>query len=156
MKIEVKTMRKREVEDYVQEGIYGTPETKPGERRRYLGTLRERIVLVLTKSQVMQKKGMAELEKEMRSYDRATLLLNGKISYRFRKPYSRLARKYGVHTKSVSDQQKETEIGAVLTVDYPLEKEEIKVDTGTSAKKEKTKQKKGMRELLKKLFKPIK
>lgn len=71
-------MKKRNVDDYLQEGIYGTPETKPSERKQYLGTIRERVILVLTKGQVMQGTAKKELSSRMKQYKDATLLLNGK------------------------------------------------------------------------------
>ena len=44
------------VEDYLKQGMYGPKETNPDERRKYLGTLRERIEMALTKAQVMEKR----------------------------------------------------------------------------------------------------
>ncbi|MGI8313661.1 YueI family protein [Halobacillus mangrovi] len=147
-------MKKPDVEDYLQEGIYGSRETKPSERRRFLGTLRERIVLMLTKAQVMQEAGMDELSQQMREHKDSKLLLNGKISYQFRKPYSRLADQYGIHTTSVSDQETDTDVGVLLVVDYPIEKEKIEVEISEPCSPEEETQKdKGLKGILKSLFK---
>ncbi|MYL21733.1 DUF1694 domain-containing protein [Halobacillus litoralis] len=118
-------MKKPDLEDYLQEGIYGSRETNPGERREFLGTLRERILLALTNGQVMQEEGFEELEKEMSRWPKATLLLNGEISYRFLSPLKDLADKHNIHHTTISNQETETEYGAVLTLDYAVEKEEI-------------------------------
>lgn len=126
---------KKDVDDYLQEGIYGAKETKPAERKRFLGSLRERIVFALTKGQVMRKKGLAELEAELKKHPDAKLLLNGNISYRFLKEYRLLADKYGVHSTSVSNREAETDIGAVLTYDHAIDKEQIFL-----AEKEETKE----------------
>ena len=45
-------MVKNEVDEYLQQGIYGIKEIKPEERKKYLGTLRERVIAVLYQSQV--------------------------------------------------------------------------------------------------------
>ncbi|MFG6120547.1 YueI family protein [Thalassobacillus sp. B23F22_16] len=126
---------KKDVDDYLQEGIYGAKETKPAERKRFLGSLRERIVFALTKGQVMRKKGLAELEAELKKHPDAKLLLNGNISYRFLKEYRLLADKYGVHSTSISNREAETDIGAVLTYDHAIDKEQIFL-----AEKEETKE----------------
>ncbi|KHE67340.1 YueI family protein [Halobacillus sp. BBL2006] len=146
-------MKKPNVEDYLQEGIYGSRQTKPLERRRYLGTLRERVVLALTKSQVMQEKGLDEMSQKMKEHKDSQLLLNGKISYRFRKPYNQLADQNDIHCTAVSNQETDTDLGAILAVDYPIEIENIHVETIEAPKKE-SPQKKGWKGFFKSLFKP--
>ncbi|SDJ09556.1 YueI family protein [Salimicrobium halophilum] len=147
-------MNRTDVEDYLQEGIYGAKETKPGERRRYLGTLRERIVLMLTKGQVMQQKGMDELAEQMKEHKDAKLLMNGKVGYKFRKAYSRLADRHQIHVTSVLDQEKETDVGVLLVVDYAIEKETIEVETETKPSVQEEKEK-GVKGFLKRLFQPL-
>ena len=41
-------MVNKNVEDYLQEGIYGQKQNKPEERNMYLTTLRERVEIALT------------------------------------------------------------------------------------------------------------
>lgn len=148
-------MSKRDVDDYIQEGIYGAKETKPGERKRYLGTLRERIVLMLTKGQVMQREGLDELAGQMKEHKDAKLLLNGKIRYKFRKPYSRLADKNGIHTTSVSNEGADTDVGVLLVVDYPIEKENIEYETPKPSSEDEAPKEKGLKGFLKRLFRPV-
>ncbi|WP_347861059.1 YueI family protein [Salimicrobium sp. PL1-032A] len=143
-----------DVEEYLKEGIYGAKQTKPGERRRYLGTLRERIVLMLSKGQVMQQQGMDELVEEMKEHPEAELLMNGKISNRFRKKYAQLADQHHIHATSVLDQEKETDVGVLLVVDYAIEKETIEVDTTEKPPVEEEKEK-GVKGFLKRLFRPL-
>ena len=76
-------MCKANIDDYLQKGIYGEKQTKPEERRRFLGTLRERIVVALKKGQVMEQDTYSELEVLMKKYPDATLYLNGNIRYSF-------------------------------------------------------------------------
>lgn len=114
-----------ELEEYINNGIYGARETKRAERRQYLGTLRERVLLALSKGQVRKQEGLKELEKELQSKDAAELLLNGELSYRFLTDYKKLANKYGVEYTTISDLEVETDLGIVLTADYAVEKEDI-------------------------------
>ncbi|WP_079478621.1 YueI family protein [Halobacillus salinus] len=128
---------KKDVDDYLQEGIYGPKEINPSERRKYLGTLRERIVLVLTNGQLVQGQGLAEMEQAMKEHPDAKLLLDRQVSYRFRKPYRQLANEQGIQHTTVDNQEVETEIGAVLGVDYAIEKEDITVEEKPPQQEEK-------------------
>ncbi|GAB4075144.1 YueI family protein [Barrientosiimonas marina] len=113
-------MAKKNVDDYLTEGIYGARQTKPSERKRFLGTLRERIVLALTKGQIMHNKGLQDLEEAMRTYPDATLLINGKVARRFLKKEIALARQYHIPYTEITNEEAETDIGAVLTYGYAL------------------------------------
>src|SRR5699024_1248549 len=93
----------KKVEDYLNDGIYGPRKPKQAERNHYLGTLRERIVLVLTKGQVMSGKALRQLEKAMQEYPDAKLLLNGHIPSRFYKREKGLAKKYDIPYTSVTN-----------------------------------------------------
>ncbi|KGX92006.1 hypothetical protein N781_02990 [Pontibacillus halophilus JSM 076056 = DSM 19796] len=118
-------MSQKDVDDIIQEGIYGKRETKPDERRRFLGTIRERVVLALTKGQLMQDKALQELESAMQEHRNTTLLLNGEVSSRFMTEEKRLAEKYSIPYTEVSNQGTSTDLGAVLTYDYAVDIEEI-------------------------------
>lgn len=146
-------MKKPNMEDYLQEGIYGSRETKPGERKKFLGTLRERVLLALTKGQVMQELGKEELSDNMKQHPEAKLLLNGEVSYRFLSPYKDIADKQGIHHTTISDQETETDLGAVLTLDYAIEKETITIE-GKEREREGSSEEEGMKGFFKSLFKP--
>ncbi|WLR48220.1 YueI family protein [Halobacillus litoralis] len=120
-------MKKPDMKDYLQEGIYGSRQTKPGERKQYLGTLRERVLVALTKGQVMRQQGEEAVVDLMRSYPDAELLLNGDVSYRFLSPYMDLADEHNIHHSIVSNMETHSEFGAVLTLDYAIEKEDITI-----------------------------
>ncbi|MCD5323971.1 MULTISPECIES: YueI family protein [Pontibacillus] len=128
-------MSDKQVEDYLQNGIYGTPETKPGERKRYLGTIRERVVFALTKGQVMKGKGAIEMEEVMKNNPKAHLLLNGKISSRYYKAYRDSALKHGLEYTVINNREANSDLGAVLTYEHAVDVEEIFLQeevTGTS------------------------
>lgn len=118
-------MSKKNVEDYLTEGIYGTRLPKQEERDYFLGTLRERIVIALTIGQVMTDKGIQILEENMKLSPDAKLLFNGKIASRFLKAEKELAHKYNISYTVINNEAVETDIGAVLTYDYAIDKEEI-------------------------------
>ncbi|WP_332871759.1 YueI family protein [Paraliobacillus zengyii] len=116
---------KKDVEDYLQDGIYGAKEINPAERKVFLGTLRERVVFVLTKGQVMKAKGIKELEQLIKENPTTTILLNGNISFGFFKPYRQLATKHKVLYTTVNNRDAESDFGLVLTYDYAIDKEDI-------------------------------
>ena len=74
-------MKKPSVEEVLQQGIYGPLETKPDERRKFLGSLRERIIIALKKSQVAEATIYPQVEQEMRKNPQANLFLNGNMDY---------------------------------------------------------------------------
>lgn len=121
-------MANKNVDDYLTEGIYGTRLPKDAERKQFLGTLRERIVIALTIGQVMTDKGVEKLEEAMKENPNTTLLINGQVSYRFLKEEKDLAKKYNITYTTITNEESDTEIGAVLTYDYAIDKEEIFIE----------------------------
>jgi len=121
-------MSKKSVDDYITEGLYGKRRPKEAERRIFLGTLRERIVIALTKGQVMTDSGLKKLEEAMKKHPDAKLLLNGHVASRFLKEEKALANKYNVKYTSVTNENSDTDIGAVLTYDFAISKEEIFIE----------------------------
>lgn len=118
-------MERKTVEDVLQQGIYGPLETKPEERRKYLGTLRERIIIALTQSQVGEEKTYPQVEQAMKEYPKAQLLLNGNMAYEELSKYVKLAAKNKIEHKIVTNKEHETDIGLVLAMSYAIDKEEI-------------------------------
>lgn len=121
-------MDKKSVDDYITEGLYGKRRPKEAERKIFLGTLRERIVIALTRGQVMTDNGQQQLEEAMKQHPEAKLLLNGHVSSRFLKEEKELADKYNIPYTAITNENNETDIGAVLTYDYAIDKEDIFID----------------------------
>jgi uncharacterized protein YueI len=113
------------VDEILQQGIYGPKEIKPEERKRFLGTLRERIVVALTQAQVREKGTYSEIEKAMSENQKAHLYLNGQMEYEAISKYSKMASKFGIPFTMVNNQGVETDIGLVLAYDYAIDKEDI-------------------------------
>ncbi|MDY0395223.1 YueI family protein [Virgibacillus halophilus] len=122
---EVIIVAPRQVDDYLQEGIYGTRLPKQAERDKFLGTLRERVILALTIGQVMTDKGIKKLEEEIVSHPEAKMVFNGEIDSKFLEEEKRVANKYNIPYSIISDVEVHTNIGAVLHYDYAIDKEDI-------------------------------
>lgn len=121
-------MSNLKVEDYLEQGIYGPKEIKPGERKEFLGTLRERVLIVLTKSQVFEKDLYPEIEKIMKQYPQANLLLNGQMDYQYLGKYIKLSIRYKIPYKIVLNKEYNSELGLVLAEKDAVDKEEIYVE----------------------------
>ncbi|HEY4600897.1 MAG TPA: YueI family protein [Cerasibacillus sp.] len=118
-------MVKKDVNNYLTDGIYGIRLPKQDERNKYLGTLRERIVLALTIGQVMSDKGLKALEEEMLRHPDAKLIFNGAVANKFLTEEKQLAEKYNIPYTVITNGEVETHIGAVLAYDFAIDKEEI-------------------------------
>lgn len=118
-------MKKTTVDEVLQQGMYGHLETKPDERRKYLGTLRERIVVALNKSQVAEDHVYPQVEQAMKEYPGAHLLLNGNMSYEELSKYVKMAAKNKIEHKIVTNKEHDTEIGLVLAMSQAIDKEDI-------------------------------
>src|SRR5690606_20146736 len=105
--------------------MYGVKEIKPDERRKFLGTIRERIVVALTKSQVMEKGVYPEVIQLMKEHPKAVLLLNGDLDYSYLSDYIHKARAKQIQFSIVANKNNDTNIGLVLTYDYAIDKDDI-------------------------------
>lgn len=122
---EVSFLERDQVDEYLQQGIYGPKEIKSDERKRFLGTLRERIVVALTQSQVRESKVLTQIEKIMKDHPKAHLYLNGQIEYNSLSKYLKVAGRIGIPFTIVNNKDVETDIGLVLAYDYAIDKEDI-------------------------------
>ena len=121
-------MSRLKVEDYLEQGIYGPKEIKPGERREFLGTLRERVVIVLKKSQVFETNVYPEIEQMMKQYPRSNLFLNGQMDYQYLGKYIKLAMSHNIPYKIVLNKDHNSDLGLVLAENNAINKEEIYIE----------------------------
>lgn len=141
------------VDDYVQQGIHGVKETKPDERRKFLGTLRERVIIALTQSQVMEPEVYKEVEAAMKSHRKAHLYLNGHIDYSYLSKYIKVANQLKVGNTIVTNKEHNSEIGLLLAYDYAIDKEEIYINkTDVKKPQSDTNSKKGLFSVFGKIF----
>jgi len=118
-------LKKTTVDEVLKQGIYGPLETKPEERRKYLGTIRERIIVALTKNQVGEEKVYPQVEKFMKENPGAHLFLNGNMNYDELSKYVKVAAKNKIEHKIVANKEHDTEIGLVLAMSHAIDKEDI-------------------------------
>ncbi|WAA12608.1 YueI family protein [Fervidibacillus halotolerans] len=116
------------LDDYLKKGMYGVKSIKADERQRFLGTIRERIIIALFKEQIYESGVYPEVEQAMKNHPKARLLLNGKISYEYLSKYMKLANKRNIPFTVVQDLVDDTDIGLVLTYDYAINKEHIFIE----------------------------
>ncbi|MGG3467680.1 YueI family protein [Neobacillus pocheonensis] len=137
-------MKKQTVEEVLQQGIHGPLETKPDERRKYLGTLRERIIVALLKSQVAETKIYPQVERYMKEYPGSHLFLNGSMSYENLSKYVKIATKNKIEHTIVTNKSHDTEFGLILAMNYAIDKEEILITKNSPATQKPAKKKKGL------------
>jgi uncharacterized protein YueI len=145
-------LNKPSVEDVLKEGIYGPKEIKPEEKRQFLGTYRERVIIALKVGQVLQQTIYPQVEQSMKEYPTSHLFLNGNISYDQLSKYVKLANKYKVENTIVTNKEHDTEIGLVLAMAYAIDKEDIFVKNPEDQSKQTTKVKKKKSSFFAKLF----
>lgn len=129
-------MKKTTVDEVLQQGIYGPLETKPDERRKFLGTLRERIIAALTKSQVGEMEVYPQVEQHMKENPQSHLFLNGNMSYESLSKYVKLATKYKIEHTIVTNKEHDSEIGLVLAMEHAIDKEEIYITKKVTVQQE--------------------
>jgi uncharacterized protein YueI len=116
------------IDDYIQQGIHGVRELKPDERRKFLGTLRERVLVVLTKQQVREKGTYKEVEELMKKNIEATMFLNGTLNYNYLSDYIKLANQIGSKFLISTNKEYDSELGLVLAYNYAINKEDIYIE----------------------------
>jgi uncharacterized protein YueI len=141
-------LKKPTVDEVLQQGIYGTLETKPEERRKFLGTLRERIIVALYKTQVREPKVYPQVERYMKEYPKVQLFLNGNMDDGELSKYVKIAQKCKINYKIVTNKEHDTDIGLVLALENAIDKEEIFIKMAEVIEKPKVK-----KSLFSKIFK---
>ncbi|RXI99460.1 DUF1694 domain-containing protein [Anaerobacillus alkaliphilus] len=106
-------MANNKLQDVLQRGIYGSPETLPEERALFLSTISERIYLALTNRQVIHKGMYSEAIDVMKTKKDAHLFINGELTYTLYSNYLKEAAKYKIPFTVVNDGH-DTPIGLVL------------------------------------------
>ncbi|MFC0270986.1 YueI family protein [Metabacillus herbersteinensis] len=118
-------MSEENINSYINQGVYGPLETKPDERNKFLGTIRERIVVALTVGQVRQKKIYKEVETELKRVHTGKLLLNGSIDYSSLSKYVKIANQLDYPFSIISDFDQDTSIGLVLASSKAVDRIDI-------------------------------
>lgn len=151
-------MSKPTVDDYLQQGIYGPKELKPEEKRLYLGTYRERVIIVLTQLQVSEENVYKEVEQSMQKNRQAHLFLNGHMNYSFLSKYIQKANELSITYTVVTNKDYNSKYGLVFAHDYAVNKDDIfvhynKEETDKTKEPETNQEKVEKQSLFKKIFK---
>ncbi|KIL47022.1 YueI family protein [Jeotgalibacillus campisalis] len=131
--------QQKSVDDYLQDGIYGAKETLPDERRKYLGTIRERIEFVLYQNQVREESVYPEIKQAAKENHDLKMFLNGNMNYRFYSKYIQLADEHKLPYTVVSNKEHNAEYGLVLAHSDAVEKADIEIPKRKNVKEKKEK-----------------
>ena len=118
-------MSNSKVDEYLQQGIHGAKEIKPDERKRFLTTLRERVIVALTQQQVMEKEVYPEVETTIKENPNAHLFLNGNLDYSYLSKYSTVAKKLKMEFTIVTNNEYNSDLGLVIASGEAIDKEDI-------------------------------
>ncbi|MGP7819436.1 YueI family protein [Niallia sp. 01092] len=141
------------LDDYLQQGMYGSKETKPEERRQFLGTLRERVVVALKQSQVREDGVYNEVKEVIKNNAGAKLFLNGHLDYAYLSKYIKIADGNKMEYTIVTNKNYVSEIGLLVAYDHAIDKEEIYISNMTQENDAAKEEKKGFFSSLGSFFK---
>jgi len=147
-------MAKKSVEDILEQGIHGVKEINPEERREFLGTLRERVVIALTMKQVQVDVIQSEMIDIIKNNKNAKMYLNGLMNYIHLAKYIKEASKYNMNYTIVNNDEYRSKYGLVVAYDYAIDRENIHLSNKVEIMEKKEDKKKSKGEsFFKKLFK---
>ncbi len=109
----------------------GPPELKAGEKRRYLGNFRERILKTLTFEQILEKGTYPEIEEALKDKRARKLVISRKVDLNVARDYIELARQNGLTFATVDSPQFIGDIGLVVVADDAVDVEDIVVESRT-------------------------
>ncbi|MCG8400180.1 MAG: YueI family protein [Firmicutes bacterium] len=118
---------KGELERTLLAGMHGPPELKRAEKRRHLGEFRERVMVLLTKKQVMEPGVYPEVVRALEDKQASGVLLNGEISFNHTAKYEKLAADMGKKSTIVHDPDFKGQAGLEVVSDQAVDVADIKV-----------------------------
>lgn len=113
----------KDVNDYLEKGLYGSPQIKPEERKKYLGTYRERVFLAITLTEITESDTLSLFKKELAEHPGQLILLNSLLSATVQQTYMQLAQKTNTPFKIINTEQDKTctDIGIVYSADSAID-----------------------------------
>ncbi len=118
---------KSKLEQTIAVALQGSPQIRPEERKQYLGELRERVLITLTKAQVMKNTVYPEISGILKEKRSTKMLIHGDIDYRFRNKYQHLATEIGKPYTVVHDPDLKGSIGLVIASDQAVDIQDIQI-----------------------------
>ena len=122
-------MPSKDVQDYLEKGMYGAPQLKPEEKKQYLGTFRERVYLTMTIAEMRDKKNVTHFKQELQNNPDQQLLLNASADFSLQNTYMVIAQKANCPFKIIdSDEALSDEtIGLVYAGETAVDIEKVSV-----------------------------
>lgn len=119
---------KSELERTLQAGIQGAPQLKKEETTHYLGEFRERVLRVLTRSQVGESILYPEIEEALSHPKAKLLVLHGDQMEQAVSKYQKLAESKGVAVTYRRDEGFSGDIGLVVASNQAVDAEGVEVE----------------------------
>jgi uncharacterized protein YueI len=114
-----------EVNEHLQNEIHGKKLPNEAERRLYLDTYRERVILALTKKQVMEKGIRQEVLNAMHDQKAKEVLVDGHLSLEALRPYRKAAETRRMSYRRVTLDEPEDSYGLVVASDTAIDREDV-------------------------------
>lgn len=102
----------KDVQDYLEKGMYGAPQIKPDEKRKYLGTFRERIYLSMTLAEMSKANNLAYFKEELTKNPNHQVLINAALAPHLQNTYMVASQKANCSFKIV-DTENQTQPEAI-------------------------------------------
>lgn len=120
---------KSPLERSLQVGIHGAPELRREEKTHYLGEFRERVLRMLTRSQVGDPVVYPEIEAAIRDPRAAFLVVHSEISEKALGKYKKLAEQNGKPVTARSEPDFYEETGLVVVSRSAVDAEQVEVES---------------------------
>ncbi|MCX0279045.1 YueI family protein [Bombilactobacillus mellis] len=109
-----------DIEEYLKQNVFGKPQLKPDERRKFLGNFQERVALALTVAQVRRSENLPLIRQVMQRYPQYHLFINGRLSSTYRVPIMTLAVQLSYHFTIIEQANMRTATKALAETDMGL------------------------------------
>lgn len=114
-----------DIEEYLKQNVFGKPQLKPDEKRKFLGNFQEQVALALTVAQVRNLNNLVVVERVIKQYPQYHLFINGRLSSTYRVQLMTLAVNNNyqftiieqAHMRSATKPLAENDMGLVIADD---------------------------------------
>ncbi|MGC6769316.1 YueI family protein [Enterococcus sp. LJL128] len=119
-----------ELQKHLDNSRYGTPQLKPDEQRKYLGTFKERCYVTMTLAQMKNEEDKKNFLKELAAHPAGTVLLNGKMDTPLQAAYIKLINEHNGRFTIVNEAKNSDPdaIGLILAADQAVNEDEIDIE----------------------------
>lgn len=104
------------LQEHLNNGMYGTPQLKPDEKRKYLGTFRERVSLTITFDQLKDPQALLDLKEELAKHPDLYVIINGQLEQKILASLLKIVKEANVSFTLNTDQALATCSNAIAVV----------------------------------------